>query len=272
MKNNIFYPNQQYRELSQMPYFSYEKELELSEEAKFQMMDKVVRYLSKQGVIVSFSEYIYDPDATLPWETTNPYRYVPIAELKGREIVINARKIDFLSVFLSIGHIYGHLVQRSATPERYKGINRFLELLKPLSIKKLLKEYNEFFEAGYKNSAPKEYIGDFKHDFKCYEIEAFAYSRFVFQEAGIQLTPILERAIQNYLRTDFEELWRWASTQTRKDAPSFMNLFQELWNTSDGWENYKLGEPKAVEFEVIPAESGRLTVVRDGEKIENVYL
>lgn len=268
--NKIFYQSQ-YRDLSQMPVFVYEKELDFSQKDKLEMITKIVTFLKKRKIKVSFSDYILDEEITKSWETESVYRPVPIAELMGNEIVVNPRNIDFLSVLLSIGHIYGHLVQRS-TPERYKGITDFLHKFKPLGISELFVEYKAKFDCEYKDVCPSDYVGDYKKDFLRYEIEAFAYARYAFIQAGIDITEQLQKAIQVYLRTDYEELWRWASKENKKDAQSFMVLFQKNWNEKSGWEPYQLGEIKKIDYHFVPDKKGRLTVVRDGYEFKNIYL
>jgi hypothetical protein len=273
MNNNIIFYKTPYRDLALMPVYAYEEKLHITPEKKVEMIDKIVKFLTKKNIHVNFSSYIYDPEVTKSWETESVFRDVPIAELKGNEIVINPRDIDFLSLFLSIAHIYGHLVQRSE-PHKYIGITNFLTMLKPLSIEELMKEYKASFDTHLKHVSPKDYVGDYQKDFLRYEIEAFEYAWYTFEQAGIEVDEMLQYAMQVYLRTDYEELWGWASKSTKKEASSFMKRFAKNWNDTEqnNWKPYMLSGSKPIEIDVVPDPQGRLTVVRNGYTIENIYL
>lgn len=252
--------NPRFYELRFMPIYSYEKELGLTLEKKIEMISKIITYLDERNIPVVFTDRMIDADADVqkPWELEgeNAYREIPIAELQGNMILINPRNIDFFSVLFSIAHIYGHLVQRMS-PEKYEGITRFLGLIKPLNLDELLAQYK------------KEFGGNYKEDFLQYEIEAFEYAKYTMIQAGIEITPDLDHAMNVYIETDFTELWRWASESPKKSAGAFMELFQKLFVEKRG--KYPVIQPKEINIHVIPDPNGKLTVVRDGEN-ETVYL
>ncbi len=252
--------NPRYYELRFMPIYPYESELGMTLENKVEMIAKIVTYLDQRNIYVIFTDRMIDADADVqkPWELEEGRidREIPIAELQGNLILINPRNIDFLSVLLSIAHIYGHLVQRM-TPEKYEGITRFLGLIKPLNLETLLKQYKDEFGRNYKS------------DFLRYEIEAFQYAKYSMIEAGIEIDEQMDHAMNVYIETDFTELWRWASESPKKSAGAFMELFQKLYKEKKG--TYKEIEIKPINIHVIPDKVGRLTVVRDGQN-EAVYL
>lgn len=254
--NNPIHWNQmnhpRFYELKFMPVYAYEKELYLDQEDKIDMLSKIINYLEKSNINVTFTDRILDN--IKPWEREQgkEWRHLPIAELQGNNICVNPREIDFLSVFLSIGHIYGHMVQRM-DQKKYKPITDFLELPKPLDVDHLLSQYKE------------EYGGDYKQDFLEFEKEAFAYAKYTFQQAGIEFNEKMEYAMNVYIEADFNELWKWITTEPLKSGYTFMDEFTKLWNLPNK-ERYDLLPAKAINIEVIPDPEGSLIVVRD-EKI-----
>jgi len=141
------------------------------------------------------------------------WRPVEVGELYGNIIVINPRNIDFLSVLLTIAHIYGHLVQRE-TPEVYEPLTRFTDWPKPLSLKEVQNPY-EVDRPG------REYWADFLD----FEKEAFGYGKYVLQQAGIQFNAKLDYAVQVYIQADFKELKRWSTTAPNKWGGDFVKEF-----------------------------------------------
>lgn len=235
-------------ELKFMPVYEYEDALGLTLSDKLEMLDKVINYLETKNIFVTFTDRIVDDSK--PWEKegTNEWRYLPIAELQGNNICINPRNIDFLSVFLSIGHIYGHLVQRME-PEKYAPITDFLDLPKPLDLDYVLAEYQRNFG------------GNYKLDFLDFEIEAFQYAKYTFQEAGIQFTPEMDYAMNVYIESDFNELWKWVTTSPQKNGHTFMDEFVKNWENNK--TKYKPIISKEINVKVVPDPYGSLVVVRD---------
>lgn len=235
-------------ELKFMPIYEYESQLNISMVDKINMMDKVISYLENKNIYVTFTDRIIDESK--PWERVNDnqWRYLPIAELQGNNICINPRNIDFLSVFLSIGHIYGHLVQRM-NPDKYAPITDFLDLPKPLDLEYVLAEYKH------------KYGGNYKEDFLQFEIEAFQYAKHTFMEAGITFTPEIDYAMNVYIESDFNELWKWVTTSPQKNGHTFMSEFIKNWNCNKG--KYQTIEPKEINVCVTPDPLGNLVVVRD---------
>lgn len=236
-------------ELKFMPIYEYESELGLTLNTKLEMLDKVIKYLEQKNIFVTFTDRIVDDNK--PWEREglNEYRYLPIAELQGNNICINPRNIDFLSVFLSIGHIYGHLVQRMDY-EKYAPITDFLDLPKPLNLDEVLADYK------------RDFGGDYKMDFLAFEIEAFQYAKFTFLEAGIQFTPQMDYAMNVYIESDFNELWKWVTTSPQKNGDTFMDEFIKNWDSKNN-KYFKPINPKEINIKVVPDPEGTLVVVRD---------
>ena len=243
-----------YEQILQSPVYEYEKKLQLAPEKKIEMLAKIDTYLRERGIYTIFTDKIVDDEADIqkPWEIEEGknYRDLPIAELVGNKILINPANVDFLSVFLSIGHIYGHLVQRTE-PEEYYGITRFLEYPKPLDLQIIQDEY------------ANDFGGEYKNDFKVYEEEAFAYAKYTFQESGIEVNPELEYAMRIYIEADFHELWKWSTTDPQKDASDFMATFTRFYDEYKGICTPL--SPKHVSVKVEPDANGRIQVVRDGK-------
>ncbi len=246
-------PELQYSQVLDSPIYEYEKALNMTPAQKIEMLSKLDIYLRARGIYTIFTDKIVDSDADIqkPWEIEEGknYRDLPIAELVGNKILINPKNVDFLSTFLSIGHIYGHLVQRTE-PEEYIGITRFLEYPKPLDLALIQKEYDQDFG------------GEYKKEFKIYEEEAFAYAKYTFQQAGVIVTPELEYAMRVYIEADFEELWKWSTSEPQKDATDFMQTFTRIYKEQGG--TCVPLSPKEVSMQVAPDKNGRIQVVRDG--------
>jgi hypothetical protein len=94
-----------------------------------------------------------------------------------------------------------------------------------------------------------------------FEKEAFAYAKYAFQKAGIVFAPWLEYAMNVYIEADFNELWRWITTEPLKSGQSFMSEFTKLWKGDKN--RYGVLEAKEIEVKVIPDPNGSLIVVRD---------
>lgn len=235
-------------ELKFMPIYEYERELGLTLLDKIDMLDKVISYLLTKNIHVTFTDRIIDDIKKWEREDDNEWRYLPIAELQGNNICVNPRNIDFLSVFLSIGHIYGHLVQRM-TPEKYAPITDFLDLPKPLDLEYILNEYKI------------KYGGNYKEDFLNFEIEAFRYAKYSFEKAGIHFTPELDYAMNVYIESDFNELWNWVTSSPLKSGKSFMEEFIKNWFSNKN--KYKPLTSLEVNIKVEANPYGSLIVVRD---------
>jgi len=242
------YNNPRFYELRFMPEYPYEQELQLSKTFKVESLSKVIDYLSERDIHVTFTDRLILDDKKWEAKDGQNYKYLPIAELEGNNICINPRNIDFLSILFSIGHIYGHLVQRMDA-ERYAPITDFLDYPKPLDLELILKEYKE------------KYGGNYKEDFLEFEIEAFRYAKFTFMEAGIEFDEMMDHAMNVYILSDFQELWRWVSNSPLKSGESFMEVFQEMFLSTRG--QHKPLEPKEIKVRVIPAREGVLEIVRD---------
>lgn len=239
---------QEASELSHMQVFSYERELGLSTREKFHMIAKVIHFLRKKNIFVLFTQRIIDDKK--PWEREpgEEWRNLPVAELKGNHIYVNPRNLDFLGVFLSIGHIYGHLVQRMEK-EKYDPITDFLEIPKPMDLEHHLSVYKE------------RYGNDYKEDFVNFEKEAFRYAKFTFQEAGVKWSSIMDYAMNVYIEADFNELWDWVVDHPNKDAVQFTEEFQRLWDERKG--TYVPLSAKPINIHVVPDPEGSLIVVRN---------
>lgn len=240
--------NPDFYELKFTPVYEYENELGLTTESKLTLLQNVVTYLKERNINVTFTDRIYDDEKTWERNEGENWRYLPVAELQGNNICINPRNVDFLSIYLSIGHIYGHLVQRMEY-ERYKPITDFLEFEKPLVLDKILAEYR------------KKYGRNYKEDFLEFEIEAFQYAKYAFIKAGNEFNGLMDYAMNVYIETDFNELWRWVTVSNQKSGPGFMDEFQKLWYNNRG--KYTAILPKEVEVNVVPDPNGSLIVVRD---------
>lgn len=240
--------NHRFHELKFMPVYEYEIELGLSMSDKAKMLDKVISFLERKNIQVTFTDRIIDD--IKPWERVgdNEWRYLPIAELQGSNICVNPRNIDFLSVFMSIGHIYGHLVQRMDF-EKYKPITDLLEMPKPMDLEKLFEDYRT------------KHGREYKADFLAFEQEAFSYAKFTFIEAGIDWTDTLEYAMNVYIEADFNELWKWVIESPNKEGSSFMAEFKRLWDIRRG--SYSELNSKPIDIQVIPDPFGQLIVVRN---------
>lgn len=243
--------NPDFYELKFTPVYEYEKELGLTTETKLTLLQNVVTYLKQRNINVTFTDRIYDDEKTWERNEGENWRYLPVAELQGNNICINPRNIDFLSIYLSIGHIYGHLVQRMEY-EKYKPITDFLEYPKPLDLNLILSEYRNKFG------------GNYKDDFLKFEIEAFQYAKYAFIKAGNQFNGLMDYAMNVYIETDFNELWRWVTVSNQKSGPGFMDEFQKLWYNNRG--KYNAISPKEVEVNVVPDPNGSLIVVRSNLK------
>ena len=249
-------PEPDYDLIDLSPVYPYEKDLDLSQEKKKEMMKNVVQYLRAKNIFVVFSKTIEDATAN---DTKEDYielsesgeRDLPIGELVGNKILINPWNVDFMSQFLTVGHLYGHMVQEMHM-EEIKGIREFLAYPKPLDMDLVQKKYQE----GYGNR-------DYKEDFKSFEEEAFAYAKFSFQEAGIDWTDKLEHATRVYIEADFDELWRWATESSEKEATSFNKLYNTYYEKYKG--KFPNLQPKKVGVRVEPSEEESVRVVRDGE-------
>ncbi len=240
--------NPEFYELKFTPVFEYEKELRLTIEDKLDMLRKVISYLKERNIHVTFTDRVYDKEKQWERNEGQNWRYLPVAELQGNNICVNPRNIDFLSIYLSIGHIYGHLVQRMEH-EKYKKITDFLDYPKPLDLNLILTEYRNKFG------------GNYKDDFLQFEIEAFRYAKFAFLRAGNEFNELLDYAMNVYIETDFNELWRWVTISNLKSGPDFMEEFQKCWYNNRG--KYKTIDPKEIEVNVVPDPNGSLIVIRD---------
>ncbi len=240
--------NPAFYELKFTPVYEYEVELGLSLEKKLTMIQNISTYLKTRNIHITFTDRIYDEEKTWEREVGENWRYLPVAELQGNNICVNPRNIDFLSIYLSIGHIYGHLVQRMEY-EKYRPITDFLDYPKPLNLNQVLSEYR------------KKYGGNYKDDFLQFEIEAFQYAKYAFLQAGNTFDGLLDYAMNVYIETDFNELWRWVTVSNQKNGPGFMDEFQKLWFNNFG--RYKPIEPKKIEINVVPDPNGSLVVVRE---------
>ena len=238
----------EYYELQFMEVLPYEAEFGWSPEQKVEMIDKIFNYLAERNIHVRFSDRIVD--GAKPWTRAEgqTWRPVEVGELHGNMIVINPRNIDFLSVLLTIAHIYGHLVQRE-TPEDYEPLTRFVDYPKPLDLKQVQERY-EVDRPG------REYWADFLD----FEKEAFGYGKYALLQAGISFTAILDQAVQAYIYADFEELKRWSTTAPNKWGGDFVKEFEKTFNKTKG--TYQVLPAKPVEITVAPDPYGQLIVVR----------
>jgi hypothetical protein len=241
--------NPDFYELKFTPVYEYENKFqELTVERKLNMLENIITYLKGRNINVTFTDRIFDDEKDWERKEGENWRYLPVAELQGNNICINPRNIDFLSIYLSIGHIYGHLVQRMDS-EKYKPITDFLDYPKPLDLELVLREYKEKFG------------GNYKEDFLAFEIEAFKYAKYAFIKAGNEFDELMDYAMNIYIQTDFNELWRWVTISNQKSGPGFMDEFKRLWETNKGMHEPIV--PKEVEVNVIPAANGSLIVVRE---------
>lgn len=243
----------EFYELKFTPVFEYEKELGLSLMDKLDMLRNVIQYLRSREIYVTFTDRIYDDEKIWERGSNEQWRYLPVAELQGNNICVNPRNIDFLSIYLSIGHIYGHLVQRMEY-EKYKKITDFLDYPKPLDIGLVLQEYRT------------KYNGNYKEDFLAFEIEAFQYAKYAFIKAGNAFNELLDYGMNVYIETDFNELRRWVTISNQKSGPDFMDEFQKLWYTHRGGNRYQTIESKPIEIKVVPDPKGSLVVIRENIK------
>ena len=245
--------NHRYHELKFMPIYPYEKDLNLSLECKVVMLHSVIKYLEDRDIQVTFTDRIidYSTATTHTCEKKQIWRYLPISELQGNNICINPRNLDFLSVFMSLGHIYGHLVQRMDYI-RYKPLTDLLEVADSTNLSSYFDEYE------------KAHGRDYKTDFFAFEKEAFSYAKYTFIEAGISWNDTLEYAMSVYLEADFNDLWKWLISNPKESDPTFMDQFQKLWNCRKG--SYDIIVPKKISLPVIPEKNGRLVVVRNDQQ------
>lgn len=249
-------PETNYDILDESPIYPYENDLNLSMEKKKEMMKKVVEYLREHNIFVEFSKTINDVTAD---DTKGGYlelnedgsRNLPIGELMGNKIILNPWNVDFMSTFLTIGHLYGHMVQEMNLKE-YAGIRKFLAYPKPLDMEVVQKEYAEMYGGR-----------DYRKDFKVFEEEAFAYAKFTFQKAGIVWNPNLEHAMRTYIDTDFDELWDWSTQSPEKSAQNFMDRFDEYYK-DDKRKNQEPLKAKEVGINVVSSDEGNIKVVREG--------
>ncbi len=253
--DHISEPN--YDILDESPIYPYEKNLDLSMADKKELLKKAVDYLRERGIFIQFAKTINDAAAD---NTKGEYlklnedgtRDLPIGELMGNKIIVNPWNVDFMSTFLTIGHLYGHLAQEMNI-EEYQGIRKFLAYPKPLDMEVVQKEYAEMYGGR-----------DYKADFKIFEEEAFAYAKHAFQEAGIQWTPALEHAMRAYIDTDFDELWEWSTQKPEKEAKSFMDRY-ETYYLDLTRQKYPELKAKQQAIKVIPNKEGNIKVVREGK-------
>ncbi len=238
----------EYYELQFMQTLPYETDFGWSMEQKVEMIDKIFTYLAKRNIHVRFSDRIIDSAKQWTREEGQIWRPVEVGELNGNTIIINPRNIDFLSVLLTVAHIYGHLVQRE-TPEVYEPLTRFTEYPKPLNLAQVQADY-EAVRPG------REYWADFLD----FEKEAFGYGKYAMLEAGIKIDEKLDYAIQVYIDADFQELKRWSTTAPNKWGGDFVKKFEETHNEKRG--QFPVLPAKPVEIEVVPDPNGQLMVVR----------
>ena len=238
----------EYYELQFMQVLPYEAEFGWSMEQKVEMIDKIFSYLAKRNIHIRFSDRIIDGIKQWTRPAGEIWRPVEVGELNGNVIVINPRNIDFLSVLLTIAHIYGHLVQRE-TPEAYEPLTRFTDWPKPLDLDAL--------QASYEADRPgQEYWADFLE----FEQEAFGYGKYAMLESGISFDANLDHAVQAYIQADFEELKRWSTRDDNKDGGDFVEKFEKTYNENKG--RYPVLPAKPVEIQVVPDPNGQLVVVR----------
>lgn len=250
-------PEPDYDILGQSPIYPYEKDLNLTIGQKKEMMKKVVRHLRGRNIFVVFSKTIDDVSAD---DTKGDYlelnedgtRDLPIGELMGNKIILNPWNVDFMSTFLTIGHLYGHMVQEM-TIEEYAGIREFLAYPKPLDMSIVQAKYAQQY--GGRN---------YKDDFKVFEEEAFAYAKYTFQQAGIEWNETIEHAMRTYIDTDFDELWEWSTQLPEKSAMSFMERFEQYYNDPVR-RNVGVLKAKEVGIRVMANDDGNIKVVREGK-------
>jgi hypothetical protein len=238
----------EYYELQFMQVLPYEAEFGWSPEQKVEMIDKIFTYLAQRNIHVRFSDRIIDNSKPWTRQEGQEWRPVEVGELHGNMIVINPRNIDFLSVLLTIAHVYGHLVQRE-TPEVYEPLTRFTDYPKPLD----LDEVQTRYEA---DRPGREYWADFLD----FEKEAFAYGKHAMLQSGIGFDEKLDHAVQSYIEADFKELKRWSTTAPNKWGGDFVKEFERTYNDNKG--RWPALAAKPVEIEVKPDPNGELIVVR----------
>lgn len=236
----------EYYELQFMQVLPYESEFGWSMEYKVQMIDKICAYLNQRNILVRFSDRIVDDIKQWTRPEGASWRPVEVGELCGNMIVINPRNIDFLSVLLTITHIYGHLVQRE-TPEKYEPITRFVYLPKPLDLSQLQEDY-----AAIRPGC------NYQSDFRKFEEEAFGYGKHALLQAGISFNEKLDHALQSYIEADFNELWKWCVSAPNKAGEDFVAEFARVYSNM----SFPVLEPIPVEITVVPDPDGILTVVR----------
>jgi hypothetical protein len=250
-------PEPDYNILDNSPIYPYEKNLNLTMEKKKEMMKKIVRYLRRHNIYVLFARTIADvtaDDTKGEYIELNPdgTRDLPIGELMGNKIILNPWNVDFMSTFLTIGHLYGHMVQEM-TLEEYKGIREFLSYPKPLNMELVQKHYFE------------KYGGrDYKKDFKVFEEEAFAYAKYTFDKAEIEWNKNLEHAMRTYIDTDFDELWEWSTQAPEKSAQQFMERYEQYYQ-DEARKNHPILSAKEVGIQVVASNHGAIKVVREGK-------
>lgn len=246
-----------YDSLDESPIYPYENDLDLTMEKKKGMMKKIVEYLRQRNIFIEFSKTINDVTAD---DTKGGYielnedgsRDLPIGELMGNKIILNPWNVDFMSTFLTIGHLYGHMVQEMNI-EEYKGIRKFLTYPKPLDMDLVQKEYAEMYGGR-----------DYKKDFKIFEEEAFSYAKYTFEQAGIEWNQNIEHAMRTYIDTDFDELWEWSTQSPEKSAQNFMDRFEEYYNDEERKKAPPL-KAKEVGVMVVASNEGYIKVVREGQ-------
>ena len=237
----------EYYELQFMQVLPYEAEFDWNQQEKVEMIDKIFTYLAKRYIHVRFSDRGVDEIKQWTRPEGQVWRPVEVGELCGNMIIINPRNIDFLSVLLTIAHIYGHLVQRE-TPEAYEPLTRFTDWPKPLNLDEL--------QASYEADRPgREYWADFLD----FEKEAFGYGKYAMLESGISFDAKLDHAVQAYIHADFEELKRWSTEAGNKDGGDFVEKFEKTYRENGPWP---VLPAKPVEIQVTPDPSGQLVVVR----------
>lgn len=236
----------EYYELQFMQVLPYELGFGWNMTEKVDMVHKICTYLAERNIHVRFSDRIVDNVKEWTRPAGETWRPVEVGELCGNMIVINPRNIDFLSVLLTIAHIYGHLVQRMEEA-KYEPLTRFATRPKPLNLTDM--------QAEYEACRPGQ---DYKADFLAFEKEAFGYGKYALLQAGIVITPQMDHAIQAYIQADFDQLWEWWASAENKSGDDFVKAFEQVYNT----QRFQVLQSIPIEVDVLPKADGQLVVVR----------
>jgi hypothetical protein len=152
------------------------------------LLRTVVKTLRKRGIKVQLSR--------------SEQERIDIAQLQNKNMIINTRARDTLSIIFTIAHLYGHLIQ-------YSNYKKYAHLIEEV-----------------KKEKPLELDEKFKKQFYRYELEAFCIGKGLMLEA-FNITREMDSKYAIFMKTDFSHFWAYITTGEKGDIETFNQMLKE---------------------------------------------